>query len=82
MAIDGYWGLCPICKKTHGYVNIGRNHWSICEKHRTRWWIGSNCSHLGVTKPNRNSCATVKKLDSMPSGTLDPFTRRLKVFNA
>lgn len=42
MAIDGYWGLCPICKKTDGYVNIGRNHWFICEKHRTRWWIGSN----------------------------------------
>jgi hypothetical protein len=42
MAIDGYWGLCPICKKTDGYLNIGRNHWFMCLEHRTRWCIGSN----------------------------------------
>jgi hypothetical protein len=42
MAIDGYFGLCPICKKTDGYLNIGRSHWFFCEKHRSRWCIGSN----------------------------------------
>ena len=42
MAIDGYWGLCPTCKKTDGCVNMGSNHWFICKKHRSRWYIGTN----------------------------------------
>ena len=42
MANDGYFGLCPICKKTDGYLNIGRIHWFICKKHRSRWCVGSN----------------------------------------
>lgn len=42
MANDGYFGLCPICKKTDGYLNIGRIHWFICKKHRSRWCIGFN----------------------------------------
>jgi len=40
--LEGYWGLCPICKKTDGYINIGREHWFLCDKHRTCWHIGSN----------------------------------------
>jgi hypothetical protein len=40
MAIDGYFGLCPTCKKTDGYLNVGRSHWFICKKHRVRWCIG------------------------------------------
>lgn len=39
---DGYFGLCPICKETDGYLNVGRNHWFVCEKHRVRWWVGEN----------------------------------------
>jgi hypothetical protein len=42
MASDGYFGVCPICKGTDGYVNIGRSHWSICKQHRARWFIGEN----------------------------------------
>ncbi len=25
-----------------GYINLGRNHWFICDEHRTKWSIGSN----------------------------------------
>lgn len=39
---DGYFGLCPVCKETDGYLSVGRNHWFVCEKHRVRWWIGEN----------------------------------------
>jgi hypothetical protein len=35
------------------------------------------CSHPGVTKANRNSCGSVKKLDSIPSRMLNHFTRKL-----
>jgi hypothetical protein len=42
MASEGYFGLCPICKGTDGYVSIGRSHWFICQQHRVRWFIGEN----------------------------------------
>jgi hypothetical protein len=42
MASAGYFGLCPICKKTDSYVNIGRSQWFFCEEHRVRWCIGSD----------------------------------------
>jgi hypothetical protein len=33
---------CPICATNSTYCNIGRDHWFYCEKHRTKWWVGSN----------------------------------------
>jgi len=39
---EGYFGLCPECGKTDGYVSVGCDHWFICEAHRTRWPIGAN----------------------------------------
>lgn len=42
--IDPYWGLCPTCLNTDGYINIGRVHWFVCHEHRARWCIGSNLS--------------------------------------
>lgn len=37
-----YFGGCPKCGKTDGYMNVGPNHWSICDEHKTSWCIGSN----------------------------------------
>lgn len=42
MKVDNYFGGCPKCGKTDGYINIGRSHWFSCEKHKTKWCIGSN----------------------------------------
>ena len=39
---DEYFGGCPECGKTDGYVNIGRNHWFVCDQHKTKWCAGSN----------------------------------------
>jgi len=43
---DGYWGLCPVCHKTDGYVDVVKHshaaHFFICEEHKTRWCIGAN----------------------------------------
>jgi hypothetical protein len=36
------WGRCPYCRKTDGYINIGRSHWFYCKEHRVKWWVGSN----------------------------------------
>ena len=25
----GYFGLCPTCHKTDGYLNVGSSHWFV-----------------------------------------------------
>jgi hypothetical protein len=40
--VEGSFGFCPECGKTDGYVNIGRNHWFVCDAHKTRWRAGWN----------------------------------------
>ena len=39
---DLHFGGCPHCSKTDGYINVGRDHWFVCDQHRTKWWAGSN----------------------------------------
>jgi hypothetical protein len=38
----GYFGLCPKCRNTDGYLNIGRTHHFFCDVHKTRWCGGQN----------------------------------------
>ena len=62
MAIEGYFGLCPTCKKTDGYVNVGRSHWFICEEHRVRWCIGANVFsswHYETESEQRSHCEKI-----------------------
>jgi hypothetical protein len=37
-----YFGGCPECGKTNGYVNVSRCHWFVCNQHKKRWCIGAN----------------------------------------
>lgn len=38
-----HFGCCLKCKKPMDrFVNIGRGHWAVCEKDKTKWFIGSN----------------------------------------
>ena len=37
-----YFGGCPECGGTHGFANIGPDHWFTCDDHKTKWWAGSN----------------------------------------
>lgn len=39
---DHYFGLCPYCRNTDGYINIGKGHWFFCKEHKVKWWVGSN----------------------------------------
>ena len=41
---DFYFGACPECKEqdTSCYLNIGKDHWIYCDKHRVCWPIGYN----------------------------------------
>jgi hypothetical protein len=42
IVVDDDFGGCPVCGKTDGYLNIGRDHWFVCHAHEKRWLIGSN----------------------------------------
>jgi hypothetical protein len=39
---DDFFGLCPKCKEEPGMENLGRDHWCVCGKCKTRWHYGSN----------------------------------------
>jgi hypothetical protein len=39
---DCYFGGCPVCGETDGYVNVRSSHWFVCDAHRVRWCIGAN----------------------------------------
>jgi hypothetical protein len=35
-------GECPICHGSDNVWNVGRDHWAVCHKHKTKWFVGSN----------------------------------------
>lgn len=35
-----HFGDCPKCKKNDGRLNVGREHWFICLRHRVKWRAG------------------------------------------
>ena len=39
---DEPFGGCPKCGKCDGFLNVARNHWAVCDAHKTTWSIGSN----------------------------------------
>lgn len=39
---DATFGVCPICKGQDGFMNVGREHWFVCQEHKTKWFVGSN----------------------------------------
>jgi hypothetical protein len=52
--VDDYFGLCPFCLHTDGYINIGREHWFFCKEHKAKWCAGSNlCSWRDDTEDSQ-----------------------------
>ena len=39
---ETYWESCPVCHQVDEFLNIYRDHWFVCHRHRTKWWVGSN----------------------------------------
>jgi hypothetical protein len=37
-----HFGGCPKCGRTGVYVDIGSDHYNVCEEHRVYWYVGSN----------------------------------------
>lgn len=39
---DPVLGGCPKCRRIDETLNIERDHYGCCHKHRTKWYLGSN----------------------------------------
>ncbi len=42
VATDQYFGGCPHCGGSDGFLNDGSQHWFFCDRHKTKWCAGSN----------------------------------------
>jgi len=42
ITVTNYFGGCPTCGKSDGYLNAGKSHRFYCSEHKTSWCIGSN----------------------------------------
>jgi len=40
--IDDYFGGCPLCGESDGYLNMWREHWFYYRNHHVRWTAGEN----------------------------------------
>lgn len=54
-----YFGACPRCGDSDRCLNVGRDHWAVCTRHKARWLVGSNLfsgwRHETETDWQRNS---------------------------
>ena len=73
MENDGYFGLCPVCHKTDGYINIGRSHWFLCEEHKTKWWIGANLFSSWKYETREEQRANYDRLGFGSFQAVEPF---------
>jgi hypothetical protein len=62
MAADDYFGLCPECHTTDGYINTGRCHWFYCLEHKTCWCVGSNLFSSCKTQTEEEKKAIFDKM--------------------
>jgi hypothetical protein len=67
--VENYFGGCPQCGKTDGYVNVrehnlstnGPAHWFRCDAHRTKWCVGANL--MSVPEEGNNDRRQAEAID-------------------
>lgn len=42
LRVKNYFGGCPHCGEATEFFNIYKSQWCYCEKHRTKWYFGTN----------------------------------------
>jgi hypothetical protein len=40
--VANYFGGCPTCGRTDGYLNVRRSNVFVCHTHKTAWCVGNN----------------------------------------
>jgi hypothetical protein len=85
--VTNYFGGCPHSGDTGGYLNIGREHWFVCDKHKTKWRCGSNLFSNWQDETdetwqrNHYKLATYREVEPLPEGSwsADPDRRKAEL---
>lgn len=76
---DNLFGVCPICRRYDGSLNIGSEHWFYCSKHKVKWLVGSNLfaswRHEDEDEWQRNA-AKLRDFDEVEPGLLPETEQR------
>ena len=70
---DDDFGLCPHCHKTNGFISIGPSHWFFCDKHRTKWCVGSNLFSSWKSQTEAEQRAKYEAMDFGDYKEVTPF---------
>ena len=62
--VDTYFGVCPICKRHDGYLNLGAEHWFRCDRHKTKWRAGVNLFSSWQEETDASFADNAELLDS------------------
>lgn len=62
---DHHLGGCPKCGLTDGYMNIGGNHWFVCEPHNAAWSAGFNLFSGSRDEPRELHAENERRLRRM-----------------
>jgi hypothetical protein len=79
-ALHHHFGTCPICHKTDGYLNVGNNHWFLCNTHKTKWAVGANLFSSCMYETPEQQRADQEKIGFDTYEKVEPY--RLGVVNA
>jgi hypothetical protein len=78
---DHYFGACPECGGTDGYLNVQKSHWFVCDTHQTCWCAGSGLFSCWHEESEEVWAANVKKLDRYRQVEPLPFTADTEVLD-
>ena len=74
-------GGCPECGHTGQHLTVQRDHWYICDDHKTKWWVGSDLfSRYGEDEAiwKKNSEKLAGYIDVRPRHFQTAFEQRRK----
>lgn len=74
--VDDYFGLCPTCRKTDGFLNIGRSHWFYCAEHKVMWCFGVNIFSSWQHRTEEQQKAIFDKLGCEDFTEVEPYYLR------
>jgi hypothetical protein len=60
--VECYFGGCPECGKTNGYINVQAAHWFVCDEHLTKWAAGWNLFSSWKEESEEEHRANARKL--------------------
>jgi hypothetical protein len=73
--VTDYFGGCPHCGASHGYLNVRPEHRIVCDPHKVKWRIGSNLFSYWKDENESLWLANAEKLlgyspvEPLPEGT-------------